>query len=210
MKTIVLSILILLVAFSLSAENYESVMQQTIAEMYQSEKAEKLEAIGSKFYRIAQAEQNKWLPYYYAAYSYISITFHIDDSDVIDKNLDKAQDMLDNAFNIKPEESELHVLQGLLHSMRITNPMRGMKYSGLSNDALAEAEKLDPDNPRIWFCKAQNVFHTPSMFGGGKEKALPLYEKAAKLFDIFEPPHDLWPTWGKESNATQIAQIKNE
>jgi tetratricopeptide (TPR) repeat protein len=185
-------------------------MKQSITEMYRIHSEADLEAMEGKFFRIAQAEEDKWLPYYYAAYSYISIAFFIENADAIDNHLDKAQEMLEKAFKINSEESELYVLQGLLYSMRITNPARGMKYSGLSNEALGKAEKLNPGNPRIWFCKAQNVYHTPSMFGGGTKKALPLYEKAAELFDTFEVPSELWPVWGKEINASQIAKIKEQ
>ncbi|WP_255297437.1 hypothetical protein [Anaerophaga thermohalophila] len=209
MRTAILNVMIFLAAASLSAGNYETTMKQAISEMYQSTDASELEALAGKFFRIGEAEGDKWMPYYYAAYAYISITFNIEDADAIDKHLDKAQEMIDKAMAIAPKESELFVLQGLLHSMRITSPTRGMKYSMLSNNALAEAEKLNPDNPRLWFCKAQNVYHTPAMFGGGEEKALPLYEKAAGLFDTFEPPHELWPAWGKEYNAEQIERISD-
>jgi len=85
-----------------------------------------------------------------------------------------------------------------------------MKYSSLSNEALGKAEKLNPENPRVWFCKGQNVYHTPSMFGGGSEKALPLFEKAARLFDSFETPNQLWPLWGEESNGDLIEKIKED
>ncbi|PWE00104.1 tetratricopeptide repeat protein [Marinilabilia rubra] len=210
MKTLVISILVFFAAVSLSAKNYEETMRLTILEMYKSHTSGKLNSLAGKFFRIGESEQDKWLPYYYAAYSYVSITFNVDDSDEIDASLDKAQEMLDKAMGLAPNESELYVLQGLLHSMRITSPMRGMKYSSLSREALEKATKLNPKNPRIWFCKAQNVYHTPSMFGGGAEKALPLFEKADCLFDSFKAPNALWPSWGEESNEELLEKIKKE
>lgn len=210
MKTILFTVVSFFISVSVFAGKYESAMQSNISEMYKSHTPEKLETIGGKFFRIAEAEGSKWLPYYYSAYSYISITFNIEDADSIDAWLDKAQEMIDKAMALEPNEAELHVIQGLLHSMRITSPMRGMKYSSLSNDALGKAEKLDPENPRLWFCKAQNVYHTPSMFGGGAEKALPLFEKAARLFDSFETPDPLWPSWGEEPNDEVLEKIKQE
>ncbi len=210
MKTTIISILIMLAStFTSLAGNYESAMKKNIDQMYASQSESNLNDIASSFYRIAEAEKNKWLPYYYAGYSYVSITFNVEDAGVIDKYLDKAQEMINKAMEIDPKESELYVLQGLIHSMRITSPMRGMKYSGLSNEALEEAKKLNSGNPRVWFNLAQNVYHTPSMFGGGEEKALPLFEKAGVLFDTFEPPHELWPMWGREKNAEMIAEIIN-
>jgi len=210
MKTIAILILTAMVSQAVFAVDYESAMKQNIVEMYQSQDAQKLENIAGKFYRIGEAEKDKWLPYYYAAYSYISITYNLEDEDAIDNYLDKAQPMLDKAMELNPDESENYVLQGLIHSMRITNPMRGMKYSGLSNEALEKAEKLNPENPRTWLCKAQNIYHTPSMFGGGGEKAKPVFEKAAKLFDTFEPKSALWPGWGEETTMSQLASITRE
>ncbi|WP_010663584.1 tetratricopeptide repeat protein [Marinilabilia salmonicolor] len=210
MKTFAILILTLLTSYSAMAADYESVMKQTIGEMYQSQEANKLENIAAKFFRIGETEKNKWLPYYYAAYSYVSITYHIEDGETIDKYLDKAQQMLEKAMALNPNESENHVLQGLIHSMRITNPMRGMKYSALSNEALEKAESLNPENPRIWLCKAQNIYYTPAMFGGGAEKAKPLYKKAADLFDTFEPQNGIWPQWGKEMVENQLASIPEE
>jgi tetratricopeptide (TPR) repeat protein len=210
MKTLAILILSFLISFSTKAADYESVMKQTIEEMYQSQEADKLESIAARFYRIGETEKDRWLPYYYSAYSYVSITYHLEDGETIDKTLDKAQSMLDKAMALNPNESENHVLQGLIHSMRITSPMRGMTYSALSNEALEKAEKLNPENPRIWFCKAQNVFYTPAMFGGGAAKARPLYEKAAELFDTFEPQSEIWPQWGRELTESQLASIWEE
>ncbi|WP_291857977.1 hypothetical protein [Marinilabilia sp.] len=207
MKTLVILIMVSMISYSSFSEDFESTMKQTITEMYHSQNAQKLENIAGKFYRIGQAEKDNWLPYYYAAYSYVSITYLLDDGDAIDSYLDKAQPMLDKAIELNPDESENYVLQGLIHSMRITNPMRGMKYSALSNEALEKAEKLNPENPRLWLCKAQNIFYTPSMFGGGAVKAKPVYEKAAELFDTFEPSNALWPGWGEELTTSQLASM---
>lgn len=210
MKTLAILILTAMMSHAAIAVDYESVMKQNIAEMYQSQDAQILENIAGKFYRIGEAEKDKWLPFYYAAYAYVSITFHLEDGDAIDNYLDKAQPLLDKSMELNPDESENHVLQGLIHSMRITSPSRGMKYSGLSNEALEKAEKLNPENPRVWLCKAQNIYHTPSMFGGGAQKAKPVFEKAAELFNTFEAKNTLWPGWGEETTLSQLASIAEE
>lgn len=207
MKTLAFIIMFSMISYTSFSEGFESTMKETITEMYQTLDAQKLENIAGKFYRIGEAEKDEWLPYYYAAYSFVSITYLLDDGEAIDSYLDKAQPMLDKALELNPDESENYVLQGLIHSMRITNPMRGMKYSALSNEALEKAEKLNPENPRLWLCKAQNIFYTPSMFGGGAGKARPVYEKAAELFDIFEPKNAIWPGWGEELTDSQLASI---
>jgi len=40
----------------------------------------------------------------------------------------------------------------------------------------------------------------PKMFGGGKEAAKPLFQKANEKFLSFKPADVLSPNWGKEQN----------
>jgi hypothetical protein len=37
------------------------------------------------------------------------------------------------------------------------------------------------------------------MFGGGKDKAKPSFEKALKLYETFVPASTIAPNWGKRS-----------
>lgn len=193
-----------LLSFSASASNYPEVMQQNIEKMYQAKTAQELSAISGTFYRVSQKETDEWLPLYYAAYSLVRITFFSKDRDEIDKNLDVAQGYVDKLYKVKSQESEVHVLQALLYSMRISGPMSGMKYSTLSNEALDKAEALNKDNPRIYYCRGNNVFHTPSMFGGGKEKAKPLFEKALTLYDSKPSKISFWPSWDKRHTQQML------
>jgi len=201
---------ILSISFSmLSAATYDEVMQENIDKLYKAKTPSELTNISLMFYRVAQKEQVKWLPLYYAAYSKVRIAFFIKDEDEIDRHLDVAQGYMNKLLKINPQESEIYVLQALIYSMRITGPARGMKYSGLSNGSLEKAEKLNSDNPRVFYCKGNNLYHTPSFFGGGKDKAKPFLEKAAKLFENDKTNVSFWPSWGKIHNA-QILKGCNE
>jgi len=51
------------------------------------------------------------------------------------------------------------------------------------------------------------VFNTPEQFGGGKEKAKPMLEKALSLFNA-ENPKPLYPRWGKKQVEDMLAQYK--
>ncbi len=197
-------------SFQALAGTYEEVMKTNIDKMYKVKTAEELTAISGVFYRVAEKENDKWLPLYYASYSLVRIAFYIKDGDEIDKHLDVAQQYLDKLLKDKNDVCEVHVLQGLLYSMRITNPSRGMKYSMLSNKSLDKAKEINDKNPRMYHCMANNVFHTPSMFGGGKKKAKPIFEKAAELFKTESSDVAFWPSWGEWHNNEMLAKCNDE
>jgi len=209
MKKIVYTLALLIAGIiSVQAGTYEETMQANIVKMYQARSADELAAIANTFERIAQKETDKWLPAYYAAYSYISMTYVETDADKIDQYLDKAQPFVEAGKKISPDESELFALQALLYAKRITTPMKAMKFSGMSAAEAEKAKQLNPGNPRAYNCLGNNIFYMPSMFGGGAEKALPLYEKALALFETFKSPDPLWPAWGKEHTQQMIGRCK--
>ena len=209
MKTLL--ILLSILSFTVvKAKNYEEVMKKNIDQLIKSTNVQEINQLAASFKRIANVEQDEWLPGYYVAYAYTRSTHFIKDNDSIDHQLDMAQEELNKLIKSKPDESELFVLQAMIYSMRITSPMRGYKYSSLSNEALSKAEQLNAENPRIYYCRGNNVFHTPKMFGGGKQKAQVLYEKAAKLFASTNHDNPLWPVWGNYHNDIMLNKCSAE
>ncbi len=206
LKTALAIMVCLMISNHTFANPYEDAMTQNIQKMYQTQSAEELYNISGAFYRISQTEKEQWLPLYYASYSLVRICFFIKDAEKIDDYLDIAQNYMDELKENQPNESEVYVLQSLLYSMRITNPGRGMKFSMLSNSALDKAMELNKQNPRIYYCKGNNVLHTPKFYGGGKEKALPLFLKAKELFSTFESPETFWPEWGVYHNNQMLEE----
>ncbi|WP_282035562.1 tetratricopeptide repeat protein [Saccharicrinis aurantiacus] len=201
-----LSIFLFSILFTnqITANSYEDAMTANINKMYMSQTPEDLLSISGYFYRVAETEKDKWIPLYYASYSLVRITYLIKDADVIDTYLDEAQTYVDKLLKSNPEESEIHILQAIIYSMRITSMARGMKYSGLSNASIDRAEKLNPNNPRAYYCRGNNILHTPTAFGGGKKNALPLYQKAEKLYATWRSPEKFWPDWDIKHNKKMI------
>ena len=58
------------------------------------------------------------------------------------------------------------------------------------------AKKLDPENPRIYLLEGQDKFNTPEQFGGSKEEAKILFDKAKDLFEKAKPETSIHPSWG--------------
>lgn len=214
MKTI-LMFTVLINAFSAAvfSANYEEAMKANIQKLNTEFTTAGLTNLASQFERIANAEPGKWHPRYYTAYCYVWATA-VNEMSADDKHrlLDMAQVQMDALLKTFKTESEIFVLQAILYQMRITDMGKGMKYSGLASEALDEAEKLNPDNPRIYYVRGNNVYNTPKAFGGGKEKAKPLFAKAAGLFETHKPANAIEPAWGSEHNKQMLAlcDVKDE
>jgi len=188
---------------------YMQAMSLAIGQMNGSSANSEFLASANSFERISSFEKNEWLPLYYASYCYIIISYQEQDLTKKDPYLDKAQQLLDKAFKIAPDESELFALQAFLYPSRIVvDPMaRGMEYMGEMNRALDQAIKLNPENPRSYYLRAITLLNMPESFGGGAEAAKPLFEKAKEKFDSFQPENSISPNWGKELNESELNKL---
>jgi len=207
MKTIIISVFLIgAISATVFSVNYEETMKVNIQKLNTEFTTSGLTSLAGQFERIANAEPGKWQPRYYAAYCYVWATA-ISEMPAGDKHklLDLAQAQMDILLKSVKNESEIFVLQAFLYQMRITDMGKGMKYSGLASEALDEAEKLNPNNPRIYYVRGNNVYNTPKAFGGGKEKAKPLFAKAAGLFEKQKPANAIEPAWGSEHNKQMLA-----
>jgi hypothetical protein len=213
MKKVIFSISLMAIVSLMFAQNqqYYQTMGQNLQLFSTSQIVQDWQNIANQFERISNAEKKEWLPLYYAAQSTIFMAFAEQDKTKIDAYLDIAQKYIDNALLLAPNESELHVLQGLLHQARIGVDMmaRGMQYMQLSEESFGKAKILNPENPRIYYLQAQSIYYTPEMFGGGKQNALPLFKQAKEKFDKFEPVSPISPNWGKEDNQKLLETCQN-
>ncbi len=190
-------------------DKYTKSMLETIEKLDHATENEATLACVSQFERIAGAEKNLWLPYYYSAYSLIMMSFGETDGIKKDQILDRAQQNLDKAFDLNPDESELHALQAFLYpSWVAVDPMaRGMQYIEKMAESLKNAKASNPENPRALFLEAIHTLNMPPAMGGGPEIAKPIFEKADSLFTAFHNDNPLWPNWGKEVNRTELEKL---
>lgn len=206
MKTI-LMFTVLMTAFSAAvfSATYEDAMKANIQKLNTEFTASGLTNLAGQFERIANAETGKWHPRYYTAYCYVWATA-VSELPADDKHklLDMAQVQMDALLKTFKTESEIFALQAFIYQMRITDMSKGFKYSSLASEALEEAEKFNSNNPRVYYLRGNNIFHTPKAFGGGKEKAKPLFEKAAGLFGSQKPSSEIEPAWGSEHNKKML------
>jgi hypothetical protein len=188
---------------------YEQAMIQAIAKLNSAGTNSDYIDAANTFERISQSEKGEWLPLYHAAFCYVSIGHLEQDLAKKDPWLDKAQQFLDRAFAVAPQESELFTLQAFVYPGRmVVDPMgRGMEYMGKMNAAIDKAIQLNPDNPRSYYLRAVTLINMPEAFGGGPAVAKPIFETAKQKFDNFEPKSPIWPDWGKEINEAELKKL---
>ncbi len=84
---------------------------------------------------------------------------------------------------------------------------RGMEMMGKMNQALDEAIRLNPENPRSYYLRAITVLNMPEGFGGGTVTAKPIFEVARQKFESFQPKTSISPNWGKEQNEMEMSKL---
>lgn len=213
MKVILIIILLLCTAPCLAQTSgkYVATMKESLAMMDAISTTNERLALSNTFEQIAKAEKDKWQPYYYAALQQLLRCYGMqgDELKTLDAELDRADELLDAAESISPNNSEITCLKSMSKAGRIlSNHMRGATYGPMSTTLAKEAISQNPDNPRAYFMLGQCIFNTPGFFGGGKKKAKPQLEKSLELFKTFKPATDLDPTWGKEQAESLLKQCE--
>src|SRR5262245_12060863 len=197
------AILVASFSFAQMPDKFVKAMGDKIVLLDSANNVEKLTELADAFERIALAEKNQWLPYYYAAFCNASAgTFAGAGGDIMaakadktDPYADKADKQLKKAEELMKNSSEIFVVKKMIATLRmIGDPMnRYMTYGPEAQAMLDEAKKLDPNNPRVYILEAQDKYFTPEQFGGSKEEAKVLFEKAQKLFETFKPETNIHP-----------------
>lgn len=209
-KLLILTLVLFSIHVMGQEDRYNSAMSSAIEMMELAAEPSDFVESANQFERIATAEKIRWMPYYYASYSLVVMSFDENDGGKKDQILDRAQELLDQAFELEPEESELHVLQAFLYPSRITvDPMgRGMLYFEKMFFSLKTAKSLNPENPRIYFLDGVSKLNLPPSMGGGPEVAKPILEQALSKFKSFINPDPLWPVWGEEATRAELDKLQ--
>lgn len=190
------------------SDKYKMIMQKNIGMIDSSFKStETLLQLANSFERIANAEKKEWLPYYYAAFLQVNYAFMQLDKAGVDAIADEADALINIADSLSPDNSEISCIKSMILSSRLmVDPQsRYMQYGPKSAAFIDQAIKLNPENPRPYFLRAQSLVYTPEQFGGGCKKALPVLQTASQKFLAFKPESDLHPVWGQSINNNLIA-----
>lgn len=210
-RIIFIAAFFLSVQFVLAQPNdkFTAAMKATIAAIDTSYKnPSNLQALVNKFERIAAAEKNQWLPYYYAALCQVNYCFMQKDPSGLDPMADKAELFLLKADSLSANNAEISVVKAMIATVRmIVNPMqRFMEYGPVIESNLEKAKAQDPTNPRPYYLKGENLKNTPEQFGGGCATAKESLKTAKEKFETFKPAGELAPNWGLQ----RVEMLLNE
>ncbi|MFT3936800.1 MAG: hypothetical protein QM726_24460 [Chitinophagaceae bacterium] len=209
MKTLMLSFLVCAMAITgfAQSDKYTAVMQKNIAALDAAKSVADLQDVAAAFERVGDAEKTQWLPYYYAALAQTWIGWRPDVKDK-DGNAIQIAKYLTKAEAIE-KNAELYAVENMMNTQQmVVDPQtRWQSYGAKAAAALQEGLKLDPNNPRLYYLQGESLFGTPVQFGGGKDKAKPVFEKAVALFKAAQPK-PLYPTWGQKQAEDKLAQCQ--
>lgn len=192
------------------SEKYAGAMQKNLETFAASKTAAEMHDLSNAFERIADAEKNQWLPYYYAAMTEVLNGFILTDKTGVDPIADRAEILINKADAIEKNNSEISCIKSMIASLRMmVNPMqRWQQYGALSTQLIEQAKQQDATNPRPYALLAQNLFYTPAQFGGGCATAKPVAEEGVKLLNAFQTKSPLHPNWGKTQFDMVLGQCK--
>lgn len=189
------------------SDKYTAAMQKNLALLDSAKTTDQLQSLAGTFERIGDAEKTQWLPFYYAAFAQTLVGWNPDTKDK-DANAQKI-----NAYLAKAEAIEKNAETYAVENMSATQQMlvdpqaRWMTNGKEASEALQKGMALDPNNPRLYYLQAMSLFNTPPQFGGGKDKAKPVFEKSVALFRAAQPK-PLYPSWGKQQAENMLAQCQ--
>jgi len=208
-KTLLHLSLALLITLGASAQSdrYAAAMQKNITLLDSAKTIDQLQSLAGTFDRIGDAEKTQWLPYYYAALAQTWVGWSPETRDK-DANAARIRSYLSKAEAIE-KNAETYAIENMASTQQmLMDPQTRWATNGKdASEALQKGMSIDPDNPRLYYLQAMSLFGTPAQFGGGKDKAKPVFEKSIALFKSAQPK-PLYPTWGLPQAEQGLAQCQ--
>ena len=144
----------------------------------------------------------------YALYRKSTVTMGRDSAADTGPFLEKAREQLDKSAK-KLALPETFALQSSVMGQiiaRSRNPLTGMTLGMKSSDAMSRAVEAGPRNPRVWLLKGIGAIFTPSMWGGGLDKAVEHLQKSVAYFESDKPQKPM-PAWGNAEAWVWLGQV---
>ncbi len=208
MKKLVL-ISFVLAAFFANAQSdkYVAAMKKNLTLMDSAKTTADFQNVSNAFERIGDAEKTQWLPYYYAGLA-LTIPAWTDQKLDKDANSEKIKAFCDKAEAIE-KNAEISAIRNMAatQQMLIDPQTRWQTYGMEASKELQKGMQLDPNNPRLYYLQAMSLFNTPEQFGGGKDKAKPIFQKSVDLFKK-QDHKPLYPDWGQKQAEDMLAKCQ--
>lgn len=196
MKNVIVIATLMVSLNSMAQDQYTKGMQKA----FQLWGEQKTMEASNMFERIAAVELDNWLPHYYTAQVNTVAAFGEKDKEKVGQLLGKAQEYVDMAKVISPDNPEILVQQAMVHTAWIAfdGATYGMTLSGKVAALYEKALQLAPKNPRVVFSKAEWDMGSAKYFGQDTTPYCADVERSLELFANFKPESDFHPNWGKD------------
>ena len=117
-------------------------------------------------------------------YGYIAYCISVKKKNEAKTYLEKAEKNIELLLVYDNSWSDVYALQGALFGFRVgMEPLKAPVYGKKSQECNDRALELSPNNPQGWMERANIEFYKPAIFGGSKQRSVPLYEKAVRLYE---------------------------
>lgn len=207
MKTLVTLIATLLITVSINAQTkYEKGMQQAFKIWGTND----IEATSNLFERIAKAEKENWLPYYYVALVNTTNSFMEKDKSKIAAQLEKAQEFLNLSKIYTKDNVEIEVIQALIFTAEMMQDVtKGQSLAPKIESIYQRALAMNPKNPRVVVNFAEWKIRSAKFFKQDTTPYCNALKKGLLLFDSYESKEPFGPTWGKEHALQLISECED-
>lgn len=206
MKTKILAFVLLTMGILSAQDQYTKGMQRALSLWGEGKNVE----ASNLFERIAMAEEDNWIPYYYVAQVNTVASFGEKDEEKLTQKLKLAKDYVEMAKKISPNNAELLVQEAMINTawMAYDGATYGPTLSGKNIQLYNQALQLAPGNPRVVYSKASWDMGTARYFGKDTTPYCKDVEKALELFATFESDIPFYPSWGEDQAEQTLDQCK--
>ncbi|MBQ4822389.1 hypothetical protein [Aquimarina sp. MMG016] len=199
-------IILILSFFAITTIQSQTAYEKGMSKAFELWGNQKRDEAINLFERIAKAEKENWLPYYYAAQIHIVTSFSSKDAEEIETRLKKAQDYLNEAKIFSKDNAELLIMEAMLNTAYVVydGAKYGMTHSGKVEELYQKAKILEPENPRAILYHAEWQMGAAKFWGKDPKAFCSEIEKAILYFEKEPSKTPFYPDWGKN----QIARIQ--
>ena len=118
--------------------------------------------------------------------------------------IDKAATILDS---LPAANDEVQVLRAWFAMQCLAiDRSTWQTYYPMMNAAIAKAQSLNADNPRLYYLKGILKYNMPQAMGGSKEEGLKIFQQALDKYNSYKPAGPFAPGWGKREVEQYLAK----
>ena len=156
---------------------------------------------------VGDGKDAEWRSYYSALAAYRLALLARSDEAHAWPYAQRCVDRLNRTLMLDTVSAEALALQSACLALQSElDPWRSPLAAPLSLARIDKALRLAPDNPRVLLLGALGARERPALFGGDRQQAFALMQRAVASFERQRPAGGALPEWGAADAFTDLAQ----